>query len=135
MSSAVGTGKYERLLERCKGLAPVPTAVAYPCEESALAGAVEAGQAKLIVPLLVGPEAEIKKVAAASNIDISNLQIVDAPNAITPGTISGGWLISLTRSSVTRGSPNYICATSTHFKRCSGARGQRAHRVSHGQTL
>ena len=29
---ATGTGKYERLLERCKGLTPAPTAVAYPCE-------------------------------------------------------------------------------------------------------
>ncbi|HKP35733.1 MAG TPA: phosphate acetyltransferase [Pyrinomonadaceae bacterium] len=82
MSSAVGTGKYERPLERCKGLAPVPTAVAYPCEESALAGAVEAGQAQLIVPLLVGPESEIRKVAAAPNIDIANVQIIDAPNSI-----------------------------------------------------
>lgn len=82
MKSAVGTGKYERLLERCKGLAPVPTAVAYPCEETALAGAVEAGQAQLIVPLLVGPESEIRKVAAAANIDIANVQIIDAPNSI-----------------------------------------------------
>ena len=82
MSAAVGTGKYERLLERCKGLAPVPTAVAYPCEESALAGAVEAGRAQLIVPLLVGPESEIRSVAAAANIDLVNVQIIDAPNSI-----------------------------------------------------
>ena len=34
-----GTGKYEHLLERCRGLAPIPTSVAYPCEETALAGA------------------------------------------------------------------------------------------------
>ena len=38
-----GTGKYEQLLERCKRLEPVVTAVAHPCEESALTGAVEAG--------------------------------------------------------------------------------------------
>ena len=82
MKAAVGTGKYERVLERCKGLAPVATAVAYPCEESALAGAVEAGQAKLIVPLLVGPASQISEIAAASNIDISGLEIIDAPNSI-----------------------------------------------------
>ena len=86
MKSAVGTGKYERLLERCEGLAPVPTAVAHPCEETALAGAVEAGQAKLIVPLLVGPEAEIRQVAAAANIDLANVQIVDAANSIAAAT-------------------------------------------------
>jgi phosphate acetyltransferase len=82
MKAAVGTGKYERVLERCKGLAPVATAVAYPCEESALAGAVEAGQAKLIVPLLVGPASQIAEIAAAANIDISDLQIIDAPNSV-----------------------------------------------------
>jgi phosphotransacetylase len=82
MKAAVGTGKYERLLERCKGLAPVATAVAYPCEESALAGAVEAGQAQLIVPLLVGPASQIAEIAAAAKIDISGLQIIDAPNGV-----------------------------------------------------
>ena len=42
MMQTTGTGKYELLLERCRNFEPVPTAVAYPCEESALAGAVEA---------------------------------------------------------------------------------------------
>ena len=58
-----GTGKYERLLERCRSLAAVPTAVAHPCEESALAGAVEAGQKGLIEPIPVGPAAKIQEVA------------------------------------------------------------------------
>lgn len=44
MSPKLGTGKYERLLERCAKLAPVPTAVAYPCEKTALEGAIEGGQ-------------------------------------------------------------------------------------------
>ena len=49
MSRETGTGKYESLLERCRTLPAVPTAVAYPCEESALAGAVEAGEKGLTV--------------------------------------------------------------------------------------
>ena len=40
--SHTGTGKYEELLERCHDLEPIPTAVAHPCEETALAGALEA---------------------------------------------------------------------------------------------
>jgi len=51
-ATTTGTGKYEALLERCRSLAPVPTAVAYPCEESALAGPVQAAKLKLIVPIL-----------------------------------------------------------------------------------
>ena len=58
-----GTGKYERLLERCRGLAPIPTAVAYPCEETALAGAMDAATQGLIEPILVGPAATIAEIA------------------------------------------------------------------------
>ena len=80
--TARGTGKYEGLLERCLNLAPVPTAVAYPCEETALSGAVEAAQKKLIAPILVGPADKIAAVAKAAHIDLSGLEIVDAPNSI-----------------------------------------------------
>ena len=58
-ATTTGSGKYEALLERCRSLAPVPTAVAYPCEASALAGPVQAAKYKLIVPILVGPAAKI----------------------------------------------------------------------------
>jgi phosphotransacetylase len=82
MSQAIGTGKYERLLERCKGLAPVPTAVAHPCEESALTGAAEAAQAGLIAPILVGPRKKIEEIAKSANINISKLEIVDASHSV-----------------------------------------------------
>jgi phosphate acetyltransferase len=80
MSQKSGTGKYERLLARCKGLAPVPTAVAYPCEESALAGAMEAAEKGLCDPLLVGPAAEIQGIARKAGIDLGRAQIIPAPD-------------------------------------------------------
>ena len=76
-----GTGKYERLLERCKGLAPIPTAVAYPCEETALAGAIDAGVQGLIVPILVGPAATIREIAKAKGINLGNVEIVDVASS------------------------------------------------------
>ena len=79
---ARGTGKYERLLERCRSLEPVPTAVAYPCEATALSGAVEAAQKKLITPILVGPADKIAGIAKSAGIDLGNLEIVDVPNSI-----------------------------------------------------
>ena len=82
MSQALGTGKYERLLERCKPLAPVPTAVAHPCEKSALEGAIDAAQAGLITPLLVGPRKEIEDTAKAAGIDLAGFEIVDAANSV-----------------------------------------------------
>jgi phosphotransacetylase len=81
MAHATGTGKYELLLERCRGLAPVPTAVAHPCEETALAGALEAGAKHLITPILVGPAAKILEVAQASRLDLGGTRIVDAPHS------------------------------------------------------
>ncbi len=79
---AIGTGKYERLLERCLSLEPVPTAVAYPCEASALSGAVEAAGKKLITPILVGPAEKIAAIARDNGIDLGKLEIVDVSDSI-----------------------------------------------------
>ena len=81
MTNDTGTGKYEQLLARCRALAPVATAVAHPCEASALAGALEAGALGLIVPILVGPQARIEEVARKAGLDLANARIVDAPHS------------------------------------------------------
>ena len=52
-----GTGKYEELLERCHGFEPIPTAVAHPCEATALAGAMQAAAKALIsIPTALRPK-------------------------------------------------------------------------------
>jgi len=76
-----GTGKYERLLIRCAMLEPVPTVVAHPCEETALAGAIEAGQKRLIAPILVGPAARIEQIARSEGISLNNAEIIDTPHS------------------------------------------------------
>ena len=81
MTRQTGTGKYEQLIARCQALAPIATAVAHPCEETALAGAVEAGTMGLISPILVGPEAKIRSIAAQHGFDLGACRIVDAPHS------------------------------------------------------
>jgi phosphotransacetylase len=81
MTRDIGTGKVEKLLETCKHLKPVSTAVVHPCEATALAGAMEAGSMKLIAPVLVGPAAKIADVAKASRIDLGQTRIVDVPHS------------------------------------------------------
>ncbi len=81
MTRTTGTGKYELLLERCRSLEPVPTAVAHPCEASALAGAVEAGAKGLIAPILVGSEMKIREIAMKGGIDLGKSKIVDVPHS------------------------------------------------------
>ena len=81
MTTETGTGKYEQMLERCKSLEAVPTAVAHPCEQTALEGAIEAGRA--------GPDrahprrtrSRIEAIAAEHHIDLGSTRIVDAPHS------------------------------------------------------
>ena len=70
--------KYLRLIVSAQKLPPVTTAVAHPCDEVSLEGAVEACKLRLINPILVGPAARIREIAARFNIDITGLPIVDA---------------------------------------------------------
>jgi phosphate acetyltransferase len=73
--------KYEQLIARCQALTPVPTAVAHPCDESSLKGAVEAAELGILQPILVGPRARIEAVAAQFQLDLSRYEIVDAPHS------------------------------------------------------
>jgi phosphate acetyltransferase len=73
--------KYQQLIERCKSLQPPSTAVAHPCDQTSLEGAVDARRMGLIAPILVGPAQRINTTAGKHNIDISGLQIVDTPHS------------------------------------------------------
>ena len=73
--------KHDALLRQCQGRAPVITAVVHPCDESSLRGAVEAAEAGLIEPILIGPEAKIRSVALAHGIDIAPYRIVDVEHS------------------------------------------------------
>jgi phosphate acetyltransferase len=70
---------YERLIAKARGLEPVPTAVAHPCDETSLRGAVEGAENGLIRPILVGPAAGIAAVAKKAQLDVTGFEIVDAP--------------------------------------------------------
>ena len=73
--------KYERLLALCKGLPPVRTAVAHPCDETSLRGAVEAARMGILLPILVGPRARIEAVAKQHGLDIRPFEFVDTPHS------------------------------------------------------
>jgi phosphate acetyltransferase len=81
MTRQTGTGKYEDLLVRCRTFEPIPTAVAHPCETSALAGALEAGANGLITPILVGPAEKIAEVAERSGLKLGQTRVVDVPHS------------------------------------------------------
>jgi len=67
---------YRHLIELTKELAPIRTAVVHPVDENALLGAIEAAEADLIIPILVGPEKKIQAVAAALHVDLSPYRMI-----------------------------------------------------------
>jgi phosphotransacetylase len=73
--------KFDDLLKRCEDLEPIPTAVAHPCEATALAGAIEAAEHGLIKPILVGPAAKIRAIAKEAKIKLGDVEIVDAAHS------------------------------------------------------
>ena len=73
--------KYQRLIDFCKTLPPTAVAVAHPCDESSLSGAMDAAKMGLIVPILVGPKDKIEATAKKFGIDLGATEIVDAPHS------------------------------------------------------
>ncbi len=68
--------RYKILIERARDMKPLTTAVVHPVDEPSLMGAIEAAREDLIEPVLVGPEAKIRRAADAAGIDIGRYPIV-----------------------------------------------------------
>jgi phosphotransacetylase len=68
---------YLGLIARANSKPPVRTAIAWPCDEVSLGGALQAFKDKLIVPILVGAEDKIRGVAESMQLDLGTIRIVD----------------------------------------------------------
>src|SRR6201981_578391 len=84
--------KYERLIARAKQVPPATTVVVHPCEETALRGPIQAAEAGIIKPILVGPAAKISAVAREHRLDISRFELIDVPHS-DAAAAKGGELI------------------------------------------
>jgi phosphate acetyltransferase len=73
--------KYERLIARAKQVSAATTIVVHPCEETALRGPIQAAEAGIIKPILVGPAAKISAVAREHRLDISRFELIDVPHS------------------------------------------------------
>jgi phosphate acetyltransferase len=69
---------FERLVDECGRREKFPVAVCWPCSEVSFAGAVEAANAGIIHPLLVGPELELRKIAGLLGFDLTSCDLIDA---------------------------------------------------------
>ena len=73
--------RYRILIERTRDLKPLKTAVVHPVDEASLMGAIEAAREDLMEPVLVGPEAKIRRAAAACGVDIAPYPIVSTEHS------------------------------------------------------
>jgi phosphate acetyltransferase len=121
--------KYERLIAYCKTLAPAPTAVAYPCDQSSLRGAMDAGRMGLIAPTLVGPEARIRAEAKKHDIDLAGAEIVDAANVEAAATAAVALAREGKAEALMKGSLHTDELMAAVVKRETGLRTRR--RISH----
>ncbi|MFT4113563.1 bifunctional enoyl-CoA hydratase/phosphate acetyltransferase [Silvibacterium sp.] len=77
--------RYQELIARATARPAVRTAVAWPCDAVSLSAALEAAKDDLIVPVLVGAETEIRRVAhelsTAMEESLSRTEIIEAADS------------------------------------------------------
>jgi len=81
MNGAHPLQKYEALIDSCRALEPVRTAVVHPCDEVSLQSALDAAAAALIDPVLVGPAGRIHELATVLQRDLGSLTIFDTAHS------------------------------------------------------
>src|SRR3569833_1779972 len=82
--------QYESLIRACRSIPPIKTTVVHPCDASSLEAAIAAAIGKLIAPVLVGPEPRIREVAAKLGVDITNLELINAPHSHAAAALAVG---------------------------------------------
>jgi phosphate acetyltransferase/phosphate butyryltransferase len=70
-----------RLLQYVRPLGRMRVAVVHPCDEVSLSAALDAHEAGLIDPVLIGPRARLESVAQKTGLNIDHLPIEDVPHS------------------------------------------------------
>ena len=121
--------RYRHLLSSSTGLDPIPIAVAHPCDAESLRGPVQAAQAGLVTPILVGPESRIRAVAEEFSIDIGGLQIVNTEHSHASAEVAVGLCRDGIAEALMKGSLHTDELMSAVVSRDKGLRTDR--RISH----
>jgi len=121
--------KFQRLVAAAQKHPPVTTAIAHPCDQVSLESAVEAAKLRLIVPILVGPEARIREVAARNALDITGFEIVDAAHSHDAAAKAVGLVRAAKAEALMKGSLHTDEIMAAVVSRETGLRTER--RISH----
>jgi phosphotransacetylase/acyl dehydratase len=80
--------RYDELFKHCVELEPIRAAIVDPRDHASLEGTVRAAEARLINPILVGPEEEIRSLAATANLEITGFEILDSGPASAAAAVA-----------------------------------------------
>lgn len=78
------------LLARADALEAVRCAVVHPCDEGSLSGAMDSARHGLIVPVLIGPEGRIRRVAQDAGISLEGAEIVSVEHSHAAAELAAG---------------------------------------------
>ncbi len=82
--------RFQELLALADGMPAVRCAVVHPCDAGSLSGALDAARHGLIVPVLVGPEARIRAVAAEAGLDLDGVEILGVEHSHAAAALAAG---------------------------------------------
>jgi phosphate acetyltransferase len=82
--------RFQELLALADGMPAVRCAVVHPCDAGSLSGALDAARHGLIVPVLVGPEARIRAVAADAELDLDGVEILGVEHSHAAAALAAG---------------------------------------------
>ena len=97
----------------------MPTAVAHPCSDESLLGAVEAAKQELITPILFGPEDELHKIADAQKVDLSRYRIVATADAEDSAAKAAAMAMRPRGDSASLRSSPYVGQVGRHSPHCT----------------
>jgi phosphate acetyltransferase len=102
---AAGGEKYRRLIAAAQKATRIKVAVAHPCDDVSLRGAIEAYKLGLIEPILVAPPERVRNAAKEVDLDISGFELVAAAHshdsaAKAVGLVTAGRVEALMKGSL-----------------------------------
>jgi phosphate acetyltransferase len=72
---------YQEIIDSCKNMKPVRTAVVHPVQAEVLLAVADAVKEDLIVPILIGPKARIEAAAKEAKIDLKKWELIDVEHS------------------------------------------------------
>ena len=104
-SEPAGGEKYRGLIAGAQRETRIKVAVAHPCDEVSLRGAVEAHKLGLIEPILVAPLARVRNAADEAHLEISGFELVESAHshdsaAKAVGLVTAGRVEALMKGSL-----------------------------------